>query len=80
MKRNYEKDPIRNLNDWKLTCLEEFRDFLIKWQNNSTKGLTKPTFIAWQQSISAIIACSKYLLGKIGFYYVMPEKFKSDPI
>ena len=29
--------------------------------------------------MATIYFCSKYLLGKIGFYYVMPGKFQSDP-
>lgn len=52
----------------------------IKLRNSGKRGLTKPTFIAWYQTLTAVADCSKYLISNCGFYYVMTGNFQSDPI
>ena len=42
-KRDISRDTVKHPNDWKLDALEEFRTFLVSWQNSKFKGLTKET-------------------------------------
>ena len=44
------------------------------------RGLTKPTSIAWCQTVSATIDCARFLLSECGFYYVLLGQLQSDPI
>ena len=80
MKRDATKDPIHHLDDWKLDVLEEFRSFLNTWQQSKLKGLSRDTFLAWRQTLEALVACSKFLISKRSFNYVLLGKFQSDPI
>jgi len=78
-KRDIFKDPIRHSDDWKLDHLLQFRDFLKTWQQQSSKGLTKETCLAWCQTLSSTVALAKFLINS-GFYYVLLGKLQSDPI
>ena len=60
-KRDIFRDPVRSSYDFKLEFLHDFFTFLNEWESASLPGLTKPTFIAWKQTCSALIAVCKHL-------------------
>ena len=80
MKRNVFMDPIRHENDFKLEVLESFNSFVQNWQDGKLKGLTRETFIAWHQTLNAVVGCAKYLLRECGFHFVLLGQLQSDPI
>ena len=51
-----------------------------KWNLSGQRGLTKETFLAYIQTIKAMLALTKHLFKKYDFKYVLPEKFVSDPL
>ena len=80
VKRDIWRDPIKDGNDLKLLVLAQFGEFLREWKQSPMQGLTKPISLAWCQTLSATIACAKYLIGQCHFSYVMLGNLQSDPI
>lgn len=79
-KREPLSDPIRSVNDEQLSFLMNFEQYLTTWQDNSLKGFSRETFIAFRQMCRVIPALSRYLLNDLGFQYVLTGKFQSDCI
>lgn len=77
-KRDNFQDPVRSTLDWKLNFLEEFADFLARWQSSRSKGLSYETFIANIQTCRALAGFARFLLTHCGFNYVLLGKIQSD--
>ena len=80
MKRDIFRDLIITTDDWRLDVLDELRLFLMEWRSTNMRGLTKPTSVAWCQTLSATIDCARFLLRECGFYYVLLGQLQSYPI
>lgn len=78
--RDTNKDPITSVNDWKLTFLQEFADFLYAWEQSKRPGLSNETFRATRHTCCAMIQLSKHLLIYKGFNYVLLGCLSSDPL
>jgi len=78
--RQIFSEPVKHVNDWKLVALEEFLAFIETWRQKKCGGLTAQTFSAWTQTISAMIACVRFLLSQCSLNYVMPGQLQSDPL
>jgi len=71
-KRDYTMDPVRNVDDWKLTFLGQFAEFLQEWENSGRPGLTRETFLALKQTCTALKDCAKYL------FCDLRQRFEAD--
>lgn len=79
-KRDFTMDPVRSSDDWKLTFLGQFGDFLQQWESSKQPGLTRETFLALKQTCLALRDCATYLLTQRGFSFVLLGNLQSDPI
>ena len=79
-KRDRTMDPVRSTEDWKLSYLRQCADFLDRWEEARTPGLTKETFLALRQTCRALADCATYMLEELGFSFVLLGKLQSDPI
>ena len=73
-------DPIRCSQDWKLSFLGEFADFLQCWESSKQPGLTRETFLALKQTCLALRDCATHLIINCGFNYVLLGHLQSDAI
>ena len=79
-KRDSYRSVIDNCSHHNLSFINKFSQFLDEWRNNSTHGLSSETFFAIQLVCSTVPALCSYLLCDVGFKYVLPGYFQSDPI
>jgi hypothetical protein len=77
-KRDPFQDPITSVDDWKLTYLEEFSAYLETWRRSNLAGLSRETFLALRQTISAFVPLSRYLISEQSFSYVLLGFLQSD--
>ena len=61
-----------------LVCREDISNWVETWGKNKTKGLTKETSYALQQTCSSTAELAAYLLQSKNFTYVLPGKALSD--
>lgn len=78
--RDIFRDPVKSSNDWKLSFLEKFLQFLVDWRSLGIYGLTEETFFALTQSTASFIEFTKYMIDRLGFNYVLLGKVSSDNI
>jgi len=79
-KRDVTKDPVRSSLDWKLDFLRECAEFLLRWEQSKTAGLTRETFLALRHTCLALADCASYLLDRRGLNYVLLGHLQSDAI
>ncbi|QQP38916.1 Putative LOC101234274 [Caligus rogercresseyi] len=79
-KRDWSKDPIRTSDSVQLKFLENFAEWLEKWEKQKTLGLSKETFLCAIQTSKAMPKLIVHLLEKEGMDYVLTGKICSDPI
>ena len=79
-KRDITKDPVRSSLDWKLEFLRECAEFLLRWEQSQTAGLTRETFLALCHTCLALADCTSYLLDRRGVSYVLLGHLQSDAI
>ena len=79
-KREISMDPVRSSQDWKLSFLREFADFLHRWEASGKPGLTRETFLALRHTCLALADCASFLLDRLGFSYVLLGQLQSDAI
>ena len=66
-KRDITRDPVQSTDDWKLKYLDDMATFFELWQSFGILGLTKETFLAFQQTCRAISSLARYLIDDCGF-------------
>ena len=79
-KREISMDPVRSSQDWKLSFLREFADFLKRWEAPGNAGLTRETFLALRHTCLALADCASFLLDRLGFSFVLLGQLQSDAI
>jgi len=77
-KRESAMDPIRSIFDWQFEYLDEVINFFEQWERCGGRGLSRETFLANKQTITAIKELAFYLLSSEGFNYVLLGKVQSD--
>jgi hypothetical protein len=73
-------EPIRTSLDWELDYLRDFADFMERWENSGSPGLTRETFLAVRHTCRAVADCAEWLLDQRGFEVVLLGYLQSDPI
>ena len=79
-KLDISRDPVRSSLDWKLIFLRECADFLMRWEQSKTPGLTRETFLALRHTCLALADCASYLLDRRGLNYILLGHLQSDAI
>ena len=79
-KRDFCRDPVNNVNDWKIQYLQEFAQFLTIWHESKQPGLTNETFLAVKQTTLALVSLCTFLLSNCGFQYVLLGNMQSDSL
>jgi hypothetical protein len=77
-KRDLSQDPVTSVADWKLSFLLEFATYLEDWERSNMPGLSRETFLALKQTISAFVPLCRYLLSEHGFKYILLGSIQSD--
>jgi hypothetical protein len=77
-KRDDAQSPIASPTDWKLKFLEEIANYISKWKQSGRPGLSRETFLALQQTVSALVPLCRYLLSVKSFHYVLLGFMQSD--
>jgi len=77
-KRLLSMDPIRSTIDWQFDFFESMRIFFNSWQLAGTSGLSRETFLANKQTVSAMGELALYMLDNVGYEYFLTGKVLSD--
>ncbi|KAG1681471.1 THAP domain-containing protein 1 [Nymphon striatum] len=78
-KRDEARKPITSKNDWQLSFLIKFANFLEVWHVNKRNCLSKQTYLALRHMCVTLPAIAQYLL-ELGFQYVLLGQLQSDVI
>ncbi|KAG1666192.1 THAP domain-containing protein 1 [Nymphon striatum] len=78
-KRDEARKPITSKNDWQLSFLIKFANFLEVWHVNKRNCLSKQTYLALRHMCVTLPAIAQYLLD-LGFQYVLLGQLQSDVI
>ncbi|QQP35180.1 Putative LOC101234561, partial [Caligus rogercresseyi] len=79
-KRDWSKDPIRGRDAAQLKFLDDFTEWVEKWQEEKTLGLSKETFLCATQTSKAMSKLIIHLIEEEKLDYVLTGKICSDPI
>ena len=79
-KREITRDPVQSTDDWKLKYLVDMTTFFDRWHSSKLPGLTKETFLEFQQTSRAISSLAHYFIDDCGFNNVLLGLIQSDNI
>lgn len=79
-KRDDSSMPVTATNQEPVKFWKDFLAWLVEWEQERKRSLTRETFFALKQTTGALIELANYLLQRKGFTFVLSGAVQSDPL